>query len=528
MTSTTPNKTNLLRDEGGAIMIMGLAMILGLIAFLWFMLGIGETLAFRDHMQDAADAAAFTQSAVSALGMNLIVVINMILLLMVAIYVGYSVVITIKWASSVVCCPTPAFLSCCPRIPGYISSWNSRNSFAAKEAKVEGLLSEAQSGIALALPLVGTGFSYFVQSDYKMSSMTSGPYGAALSPMNFPGTFSLTKTGARYGLPVAHEHLTEDCMHLFDAVTGLITGLGLPSAVNKVIGYIGGAIGEAVQWYYCSDKLIPGTDANTNSISAGTNSTSSTDSNGNTTTTGYPPSGFPPSDTGSSGSSGSITNGLSAGLPGIERLLTGGGDAGNYWEKEGYGPMTNFNHKEPTGLIEGANPSDDRHKAEYKNGADYMQSYGIVLVPSSYSDHHATHNIALMQLDKGKWQQNDAETTGTVLGYYAQSELYFDCNDVWASDDCDNNGGIDRMDMTMYRFEWRARLVKFHLSGGIGKAFDFVSQGLGGISSVRQFINGAGADEFTQALQYIDQVTGLNIIGMIGSIADIFPGTPAH
>ncbi len=531
MTSTNPNhrdpKGNLVQNEQGAVMIMGLAMILGLIAFMWFLLGIGETLAFRDHMQDAADSAAFTQSAVSALGMNLIVLINMILLLMVAIYVGYSVVITAEWVGSVVCCPTPAFLECCPKIPGYISDWNSRNNFAKDEAEIEGVLSKAQSVIALLVPLAGTGFSYYVQSDYKMKSMTSGPYGAALSPMNFPGTFSLSATGKRYGLPVAHEHLDQDCAHIFDVIAGLANGF-LPKAAQKVVGAIGGVIGEIVQWYYCGNTVIPGISGPT--IPAGNKSTTttSTDANGNSTSTtnNYPPSGFPPTDGSAGGSTGSITNGIGAGAPGWLRLAIGGGDAGNYWTADGYGPMTNYNHQNPTSLTD-IMPLKDRHKAEYKNDADYMQSYAIVLVPSAYNDHHASHNIGLMQLQHLQGF-NTAEVKPTVLGYYAESELYFDCKDKWASDDCDNNNGIDRMDMTVYRFEWRARLVKFHLSGGIGKVFDFVSKGLGDVSAVKAAINGSGANEFVQALQYFDQLTGLNVLGMIGSIADMFPGTPAH
>src|SRR5215472_6388709 len=97
-TLAQPTKKDLAGDENGAVMIMGLAMILGLIAFLWYIMGIGETLAFRDHMQDGADSAAFSQMAVEAAGMNFIVLLNLTIMLVVIVYIIASIILTIYWA----------------------------------------------------------------------------------------------------------------------------------------------------------------------------------------------------------------------------------------------------------------------------------------------------------------------------------------------------------------------------------------------------------------------------------------------
>jgi hypothetical protein len=526
------DKKDLVRDEKGAVMIMGLAMILGLIAFMWFLLGIGETLAFRDHMQEAADSAAFTQPAVEALCMNLIVLINFIMIVMVAIYMAWSAVVTAEWASSVLCCPDIwTAIECCPKILPYYNSWKTRNSGAKVMADLDAVLSPLESVIAIAGPWAGTGLSYLSSSDYKMSSMTSKPVGFAVSAMNIPGTFDMGSTTKRFGLPVTHDYLGNDCSHLIDALGQSIIGAfggSASSGLGKVASGFGSAIGAALQFYYCDNALLPNFSAIAGDLtqSGGTVKSASKDANGNQVNGTTTVDKFPPTDAGdgSGDSNGACntTNGTSEGAGGWERLIIGGGDAGNYWNCGKYGPMMNYKH--PI-----ANPPKKGHDAEYKNDADEMQSFSMLFITGAYSDHHASHNIGLMQLQHMQGF-NTAESPPKTYGYYAQAELYFDCNDVWSSKSCDDiiDGSNGSMDMTMYRFEWRSRLVRVHFPGGVGKAADMLNSVLGMVSSVRNFINGNGADEIVQALNFIDQGLGTNIVSQIGSFADPIPGTLNH
>ena len=522
MTSTN-DKRDLVQNEEGAIMIMGLAMILGLIAFLWFVLGLGETLAFRDHMQESADSAAFTQPAVEALCMNLIVLINLIMMIMVGIYIIASVVVTGLWASSVLCCPTPAFLACCPRIITYYNAWNKRNDAAKIMADADGFLSPLESIIAIGAPWAGSGLSYLASSDYKMSSMDNKPIGFAVSPMNIPGTFDLGSTTKRFGLPVTHDYLGNDCTYI---LTDLASLLG--SAVATVVKYFG----NVVQYYYCDNSVIPPelmNASNGNSLKqdggkteSGDDPSGAVDKNGNPVQKTITTDKFPPDSAGSgSDSTGKCDtdNGTST-AGGIERLIIGGGDGGNYWNCGKYGPMMNYAHGDGSGA---QNPSASGHDKEYKNGADEMQSYGMVFIPGAYSDHHATHNIAFMQLHNAGWS-NTAEVKPSTYGYYAQAELYFDCSDKWSSDSCDNIAGQTIQDMTMYKFEWRSRLVKVHFPGGLGQVVTFLNDILGMVSSVRSFINGKGADQIVSALNAIDP----SIVSGIGAIADPIPAALAH
>ncbi len=68
------------RCERGAVMIIGLFMSLGLIAFAWFVIGIGRAFLFRERGQEATDTVALFVSIIQSRGMNAIAALNIFLL----------------------------------------------------------------------------------------------------------------------------------------------------------------------------------------------------------------------------------------------------------------------------------------------------------------------------------------------------------------------------------------------------------------------------------------------------------------
>jgi hypothetical protein len=495
---------NLVGDERGAIMVMGLAMILGLIAFMWYLLGIGETVAFRDHMQDAADGGAFSQSAVNALGMNFIVFCNMIIMVLVVIYLVLSVIVTAQYFQAwEECAESDIFFEIvCPIVFfEYYEDWKNRNSRAKNIADYgDKPLSYIESGVALLAPLAGSVAAYDDIKDFKTSMMDATPKGFSFGGTNIPSSFDAfkltpasendpeadggVKKGPRYGLPVTHEHLAYDCQHIFDGAADLVAGF-IPSGAGKFLGMIGGALGYMAQFYYCSDEVLP-------------------------------PGIIP---------GGKVMGALKKIIPAdAERALIGGGDGADYWYKDGYGPMENWNHVGVSGAKDSVTNFKDRHKPEEKNGADVWQTYGFVVMPKD-NDHHATHNIKFMQLGNSGWSAGET-TQGNSYGYFANAELYFDCEKDWSDKGgaCASLGTTDRMDMTMYRFEWRARLVKFHAPTKLGgELFNVVQNALDMFSSVRALVNGAGGDMFTQIIGEADSLLGTDIMGGLGKIADAVP-----
>jgi hypothetical protein len=86
---------SLARDNGGAIMVMGVFMAALMIGFIYYVKGIGDAIGFRERMQDAADSGAFASAAVHARGMNLIALINISMVAVLAVATGTRMVAVI-------------------------------------------------------------------------------------------------------------------------------------------------------------------------------------------------------------------------------------------------------------------------------------------------------------------------------------------------------------------------------------------------------------------------------------------------
>jgi hypothetical protein len=73
-------------------MVLGIFMCTCLVGVIWYLAGIGEAVVFRERVQEASDAAAFSSAVLQARGMNLIVLINLIMACVLGIRVALKVV----------------------------------------------------------------------------------------------------------------------------------------------------------------------------------------------------------------------------------------------------------------------------------------------------------------------------------------------------------------------------------------------------------------------------------------------------
>ncbi len=89
---TPTRRDDLARDDSGAIMVIGVFMAFLVTGFLYYVVGIGNTLIYRERLQDAADAIAFSGAVVHARGMNIIAMINIVLLVLMTVYLALWVV----------------------------------------------------------------------------------------------------------------------------------------------------------------------------------------------------------------------------------------------------------------------------------------------------------------------------------------------------------------------------------------------------------------------------------------------------
>jgi hypothetical protein len=92
MTLTHPTILPHKDDNRGAIMVIGIFMACAMIALMWYMIGLGDSLIWRDRSQEAADSIAFSSAAIHAHGMNIIAFINIVMSILVAIYLLAAIV----------------------------------------------------------------------------------------------------------------------------------------------------------------------------------------------------------------------------------------------------------------------------------------------------------------------------------------------------------------------------------------------------------------------------------------------------
>ncbi len=88
-------RSRVVSDKRGAIMVLGIFMACVMIGWMWMMIGLGDAMIWRDRTQEAADAMAYTSAAVQARGMNFIAFLNMIMLVITAIYLGMAFIYNI-------------------------------------------------------------------------------------------------------------------------------------------------------------------------------------------------------------------------------------------------------------------------------------------------------------------------------------------------------------------------------------------------------------------------------------------------
>jgi hypothetical protein len=84
---------HLAKDESGGLLLVGILMGALLVGGLWYMASVGDAILWREHAQDAADAAAFENAVWNARGMNLLVLLNMLMALVMAVLVIWRMLI---------------------------------------------------------------------------------------------------------------------------------------------------------------------------------------------------------------------------------------------------------------------------------------------------------------------------------------------------------------------------------------------------------------------------------------------------
>jgi hypothetical protein len=96
-------RQDLLRDDRGVIVVVGMILSFFMIGTVWYVLGIGNAIHYREQLQNATDASAFAGAVYDARGMNLLAFINIFMgfaLSLVVVAKIMQVVFWIGWAAN--------------------------------------------------------------------------------------------------------------------------------------------------------------------------------------------------------------------------------------------------------------------------------------------------------------------------------------------------------------------------------------------------------------------------------------------
>lgn len=79
MTTRNLRVIALRQNEQGAVLVLGVFMCACMAGVLWYVIGIGDAIVYRERLQEGADAVAFSAATLDARGMNLIVLLNLLM-----------------------------------------------------------------------------------------------------------------------------------------------------------------------------------------------------------------------------------------------------------------------------------------------------------------------------------------------------------------------------------------------------------------------------------------------------------------
>lgn len=222
-------------NERGAVFILGAFMALFLVGSLWYVIGLGDAILFRERMQDGTDAVAFTAAVYHARGMNMIASLNIILSVLLGLVIAAKMLawlnnfvlgLAVLCAWAVPVCTSVAAVTAKLKTPlGQIAD-KTEAMYDAVGPAINGI----QHFVALSTPWYAEYQSAIATRDYQPD--VSG--GLMVSLSLAPGALTGER---RVGLPVERGKPTDLCAR---------TSQGIVSLMFRPFGALGGAVRDLI------------------------------------------------------------------------------------------------------------------------------------------------------------------------------------------------------------------------------------------------------------------------------------------
>ena len=263
---TCPSKA-ILEDERGAIIVIAVFMSVFLVGGIWYLIGIGDAIVYRENVQTGADATVFTSAVYHARGMNIIAMVNIVIgavlaLTAAAAYLAHIAALIVSVAT------TMCELSQKP--PVQVTSPGGKNetidysvfAFACDAVEparelmlklqivIQGIradhdsllmsLSVSQKEVARTAPWVGSAQSAAMAETLGPAVAEGGSGSPAMVPV-----------GDRYGLPIEDEPFSSACVRGTIAINKLARAL-VPAVFDPLLEFLNIEVAGQLPELICS------------------------------------------------------------------------------------------------------------------------------------------------------------------------------------------------------------------------------------------------------------------------------------
>jgi hypothetical protein len=255
-------------DEQGAILIIGVVFSFCLVGIVWFVMGIGGALAYRENLQNAADAVAFAGAVYDARGMNVLATLNLIMAAVLMILVIARLIQVIVMMVNLIACLIGAFFDPLCDITSAAEPIIEEVCSDIEDAVkvILPILHYTESAVAIVWPWIASGKSALASTEYgpKVAGGASFAYAQIPlgldglgSPSNWSqvlsgveGAFAGTST-SRYGLPVTDDSYDNLCNYAAQMAVSLALSW-TPFNNSSIDSTLGGLIAKA-PWLFCGE-----------------------------------------------------------------------------------------------------------------------------------------------------------------------------------------------------------------------------------------------------------------------------------
>ncbi len=454
-------------DERGAIIVMGVFMCIFLVGGLWYIAGVGDAIVYRERMQEASDAVAFSTAVLEARGMNILVLINLLMAAILGVLVALNLAIFAVLATAAVLfgigtalewfggAGTPFLVA-----SGDLTLFEKETLQPLHDNVVKPLVTDAlealhdvEQGIPTAVPPVAQAAAFEINALY---GPTVNPYVSTATIFMSGGA---PVAGVR--LPVKPGTTHTLCMKSFDAVKGALDSVlnGLDIMVSPIE-----AVANAVNAsdFFCElggGGKAPDVSAQLSSIGQSQCDSNKTitdacnkarDERSNVSRlqqacSGWSPDADPPT---------TPPDPDCPGIPQLDATATADQDtcdsakqtcSDTNKSKSSGPPPSNSTPSQGGGGSTGKEPAAVDHD-NWWNGSDKAQILAV-----TYSDGKSvTYSPKFVAIaSQGGVKMPDPSTLNGNLTSASQAEFFYDCPGKW--DDCDKD------EEAMWNFHWRAR-----------------------------------------------------------------------